>query len=278
MDIHDLGPCIPEITFESFKTALLPHVEESKLLEVFDALKSDGELSNEGAQAEARQADTPAVHTVQEKQSTRATEDSLFEPLARKFNKILQHITNAAGKSSLITFSSTPTKPLKSEGTHGGYMADINALLSETTAVGPDAGKEQSECDIMMTGEFEREARDEGRDKNVSKLIGNINHLIGSDPTRRFMYGLTIEHTDTRFWFFSRSHVFVTEKLDLQTNVKDVVYFVMALGSASSKATLGFDPTVRRVSYGPKQTPRYRFKINGAEYQVIEVISNYKGT
>ncbi|EEB98774.1 hypothetical protein MPER_01663, partial [Moniliophthora perniciosa FA553] len=115
-----------------------------------------------------------------------------------------------------------------------------------------------------------------GTDDNISKLIGNINHIMGSDPTRRFTYGMTVEHTDTRFWFCSRSHIFVTEKLDLQKNVKDVIYFVMALGTAS-KEQLGFDPTVRRVHRGTgDKSTRYRFTINGIEYETLEAISIYK--
>uniref|UniRef100_A0A0W0FAH9 Uncharacterized protein n=1 Tax=Moniliophthora roreri TaxID=221103 RepID=A0A0W0FAH9_MONRR len=46
----------------------------------------------------------------------------------------------------------------------------------------------------------------------------------------------------------------------------------MALGSAVSKAALGFDPIVWRVSCGPDKMSHYWFKVNGAEYEVIEVI------
>uniref|UniRef100_A0A0W0G1S6 Fungal-type protein kinase domain-containing protein n=1 Tax=Moniliophthora roreri TaxID=221103 RepID=A0A0W0G1S6_MONRR len=100
---------------------------------------------------------------------------------------------------------------------------------------------------------------------------------MGSDPTRRFAYGLTIEHNNTRFWFCSRSHIFITESLDLQKNIKDVIYFVMALGSAS-KEQLGFDPTVRRVkrSSSSKVKTHYQFTINGIEYETLEAISIYK--
>uniref|UniRef100_A0A0W0F630 Fungal-type protein kinase domain-containing protein n=1 Tax=Moniliophthora roreri TaxID=221103 RepID=A0A0W0F630_MONRR len=299
--LHDLGPRIPEVSFDQFKTAVLPCVDNAKLEQVYDALKKDGELSDEGwmgfkfdkakpqrvpVQGQAEQngqgQDTPALDPVQEEghHSTRqsvVTENELYKPLASKFNKVLEHTQEATGKPPLITFSSTPSKGLKSEDPHGGYIADINALLVDTTAVGDQAGKEQFECDIVMTGEFKKVVNDSDTDDNISKLVGNINHLMGSDPTRRFAYGLTIEHTDTRFWFCSRSHIFITEQLDLQKNVKDVIYFVMALGSAS-KEQLGFDPTVRRVQRGSgsKAETRYRFTINGIEYETLEAISIYK--
>ena len=35
--------------------------------------------------------------------------------------------------------------------------------------------------------------------------------ILGNDPSRRFVAGLTIERNDLRFWMFSRSHIAVSE-------------------------------------------------------------------
>ncbi|ESK85646.1 hypothetical protein Moror_9949 [Moniliophthora roreri MCA 2997] len=304
--VQDLGPSIPKVSFQWFKAAVLPDVEDTKLAEVYDVLKEDQELSDEGwtglefeklkrkgegAQSGVGQADkgqeTPALDAVQEEQAqakstaqTPTHDGTFYKPLTGKFNKVLERTKEVTGKSPLITFCSTPTKVSKSEGDNEGYKADINALLLTTMVVGDEAGKANHECDIVVTGELKKLVNDKVRNDNVSMLVGKVNHLMGSDPTRRFAYGLTIEHTDTRFWFFSRSHIFVTEKLDLQKNIKDVIYFVMALGSATCNAELGFDPTVRRVqeSLGRNGKPetRYRFKVNGYEYETVEPISVYK--
>ncbi|KAI3609283.1 hypothetical protein WG66_010668 [Moniliophthora roreri] len=202
---------------------------------------------------------TPTLDAVQEEgqNSTRqsaVTENELYKPLAGKFNKVLEHTQEATGKPPLITFSSTPSKGLKSEGAHGGYIADINALLVDTTAVGDQAGKEQFECDIVMTGEFKKVVNDSDTD-------------------------------DICVWFDDRAQryeVLVLLKVAHLRNRKsrfaeDVIYFVMALGSAS-KEQLGFDPTVRRVkrSSGSKVKTRYRFTINGIEYETLEAINIYK--
>ncbi|KAI3600708.1 hypothetical protein WG66_014156 [Moniliophthora roreri] len=165
--------------------------------------ESSGSARASAAEQSGQGQGTPTLDAVQEEgqNSTRQsaiTENELYKPLAGKFNKVLEHTQEATGKLPLITFSSTPSKGLKSEGAHGGYIADINALLVDTTAVGDQAGKEQFECDIVMTGEFKKVINDSGTDDNISKLIGNINHLMGSNPTYRFAYGLMIEHNDTR--------------------------------------------------------------------------------
>uniref|UniRef100_A0A0W0F0C6 Uncharacterized protein n=1 Tax=Moniliophthora roreri TaxID=221103 RepID=A0A0W0F0C6_MONRR len=43
-----LGPSFPEVSFQWFKIAVLPDVEDTKLAEVYDTLKNDQELSDEG--------------------------------------------------------------------------------------------------------------------------------------------------------------------------------------------------------------------------------------
>ncbi|ESK80819.1 hypothetical protein Moror_16578 [Moniliophthora roreri MCA 2997] len=185
--LRGLGPSIPEVSFDQFKAAVLPCVDNAKLEQVYYALK-DGELSDEGwvgfkfdkakpqqvpVQGQAEQSGqgqgTPAPDAVQEEGqiSTRQsamTENELYKSLGGKFNKVLEHTQEATGKPPLITFSSTPSKGLKSEDAHGGYIADINALLVDTTAVGDQAGKEQFECDIVMTGEFKKVVNDSGTD------------------------------------------------------------------------------------------------------------------
>ncbi|ESK80868.1 hypothetical protein Moror_9162, partial [Moniliophthora roreri MCA 2997] len=208
------------------KAAVLPCVDNAKLEQVYNALKKDGELSDEGwlgfkfdkaksqqvrhvpVQGQAEQSGQgqgmPTLDAVQEEGQnsmcqSAVTKNELYKPLTGKFNKVLKHTQEATGKLPLITFSSTPSKGLKSEGAHGGYIADINALLVNTTAVGDQAGKEQFECDIVMTGEFKKVVNDSDTDNNISKLVSNINHLMGSDPTHRFV-----------------SHIFITESLDLQ--------------------------------------------------------------
>ncbi|KAH7880497.1 uncharacterized protein C8R40DRAFT_1080426 [Lentinula edodes] len=51
---------------------------------------------------------------------------------------------------------------------------------------------------------------------------------MGADPTRRFMFGLTIDKFNIRLWFFSRSHVFVTEAMNLHTDAKHLIYFALS--------------------------------------------------
>lgn len=47
--------------------------------------------------------------------------------------------------------------------------------------------------------------------QNREKIIRNGQHIMENDPRRRFTFGVTIENTSTRLWYFSRSHIMVTE-------------------------------------------------------------------
>lgn len=125
--------------------------------------------------------------------------------------------------------------------------------------------------------------------QNVKKVVSNANKILGADPTRRFMFGLTVERYDTRFWYFSRSHVFVTEKVDLHKvcyvqiiftlistsdlwiqNFREIIHFALALGFAT-EVELGYDPTVRRVAGS-----RYVFTIQDKQYITVAVMSVQK--
>ncbi|EEC00111.1 hypothetical protein MPER_00003, partial [Moniliophthora perniciosa FA553] len=138
-----------------------------------------------------------------------------------------------------------------------------------------DAADGSYECDLVFVGEYKRYNNPEARDNNILRVVGNANHIMGSDPTRRFVFGMTVEYTDTRLWFFSRSHVFVTEKVDLQEDAKLLVHLIVALGRADL-SELGFDLTVDRARAKGGPQIRYRFKIGGNTYETTETLSDYK--
>ncbi len=50
--------------------------------------------------------------------------------------------------------------------------------------------------------------------KDFAKLVGDASQHMYADPTRRFMFGTTIEDTNTRFWFFSRAIVLTSESFN----------------------------------------------------------------
>ncbi|KAJ3871503.1 hypothetical protein F5051DRAFT_302395, partial [Lentinula edodes] len=55
-----------------------------------------------------------------------------------------------------VKFSDNPGKHLLSEGDHSHYKADVNGLLTKTTAVPPITEGAEYECDVLMTGELNK--------------------------------------------------------------------------------------------------------------------------
>lgn len=47
--------------------------------------------------------------------------------------------------------------------------------------------------------------------QNHRKIIWDGFHILRNDPCRQFTFGFTIENTSARMWYFSRSHLMVSE-------------------------------------------------------------------
>ena len=50
--------------------------------------------------------------------------------------------------------------------------------------------------------------------QNIAKILWSFRHIMREDPTRRFVVGYTIENTNMRLWFGSRTDALVTEPFD----------------------------------------------------------------
>ncbi|KAK7030240.1 hypothetical protein VNI00_014257 [Paramarasmius palmivorus] len=220
---------------------------------------------------------------------TKLNEAALFKPLPDIFNRILA-IVREKGIKTRVRFISAPDHTFKSEGNHGHYKSDMAALVEETRSVETPSelakeekekrkrkrGKEETakkahECDVVLAAEFKLKAFDGNID---NAILGNVNHIMGADPGRRFIYGMTIEHTNVRLWQVISPLAKLALTYLLQ-DARDIVYLVVALGTASDEA-LGFDPTVSRVVSATTGDIGYRFLVDGEQYEVIEVISIYK--
>ncbi|OSX62315.1 hypothetical protein POSPLADRAFT_1143236 [Postia placenta MAD-698-R-SB12] len=70
-----------------------------------------------------------------------------------------------------------------------------------------------------------------------------------------FTFGLTIENSKTRFWYCSRSEMYVSEPFNFIEDHSMMVRFILAFAYAKPQDA-GWDPTVKRVP-GTKGPPRY---------------------
>lgn len=112
---------------------------------------------------------------------------------------------------------------------------------------------------------------------------------MARDPSRRFSFGITVEHTNTRLWFCSRGTPVVSKSFDFMTvcplplphvwvinsakqNLPLLLHVFLSLAFASKEA-LGWDPTVQLVTVkGGKRV--YRIDVGGQSYETEEVLSD----
>ncbi|KAF9049342.1 hypothetical protein BDZ89DRAFT_1154618 [Hymenopellis radicata] len=153
-----------------------------------------------------------------------------------------------------------PRRTTNSEVNGGSMMVDAQFVLTEPSTPGPPTNNLPDTVDLSGPAEFKREVKD--RAANELKIVGAVGHIMFNDPGRRFVIAYTIEGTEMRFWYFSRSHIAVGEVFDYHDAPNHFIRFVIFMTFAS-RVQLGYDPTVVRVR-DAEDNIRYRFEVDEA--------------
>ncbi|KAJ6511306.1 hypothetical protein C8R47DRAFT_729886 [Mycena vitilis] len=83
------------------------------------------------------------------------------------------------------------------------------------------------------------------RESNNHELIWSCQDLLRDDPRRRFAYGVTLDDTQMRIWFFSRSEELVSCPFDCMTEASVLTQIFVRLAFATQEQ-LGYDTTMSR--------------------------------
>ncbi|KAI0701179.1 hypothetical protein BC835DRAFT_1440239 [Cytidiella melzeri] len=97
---------------------------------------------------------------------------------------------------------------------------------------------------IVAPGEKKKRNSIDDINDNVSKILWSFNHIMREDPCRRFVVGYTIENTDMRLWFCSRSDILVTEAFHFLNDHENLAHFFLSQMYAKPHE-LGYDPTMK---------------------------------
>ncbi|KDQ18976.1 hypothetical protein BOTBODRAFT_88783, partial [Botryobasidium botryosum FD-172 SS1] len=83
---------------------------------------------------------------------------------------------------------------------------------------------------------------------NTAKIIRHMSYLVENDPTRRFVFGVTIEDVGMQLWYCDRSGYVTSERFNYIAVC--ILFFVHAFVSlACAKGHhLGFDASMTRIS------------------------------
>lgn len=104
---------------------------------------------------------------------------------------------------------------------------------------------------------------------------------IRTNPRRRFAYGVTINDTDMRLWFCSRSGILVSQVFDFTRQHEYVIRFLLTVMYASPSG-LGWDTTMRCVTNGAEVddgSTRYDIDVRSSDgttttYRTIRLLSD----
>ncbi|KAF8601761.1 hypothetical protein BDV93DRAFT_524520 [Ceratobasidium sp. AG-I] len=136
--------------------------------------------------------------------------------------------------------------------------------------------------DVAMPVQVKKISTSKNGINNQKNVIRTMHEIMRTDPRRRYVFGLTIEDTQARFWFHDRCNVVCSEVFDIHmiSGVEKTHAYFYALAVASAE-DLGFDSTCQAVAasatafqYDFKFRPAERSGPRGTIYRAIELISD----
>ncbi|KAI5994284.1 hypothetical protein F5J12DRAFT_962663 [Pisolithus orientalis] len=272
--LNDLG-AIPQVSLDYFKSAALPPLHaEIGIAEIKTSLEASQVLSRDSGWTAFKK--EPKVSGVSEEQA--------FGPLSAVFEAIVSEAGRVAHTSARLEFVSRPAHSPRSDRSNS-TRPDAYLLLVEKKSVGvQEAKKNEAEGsdhdswdDIAVSFEFKKGDGTAEREDDDKKVIWSLHHIMRSDPCRRATFGVTIENTQTRFWFTCRAVTLVSKSFNFLTEPEHLIHFFCALAFAKDHE-LGWDPTIRRVCVEGKT--QYIITVhseNGGtiEYQTTNVIFDF---
>ncbi|KAF8870936.1 hypothetical protein CPB85DRAFT_1423462 [Mucidula mucida] len=108
------------------------------------------------------------------------------------------------------------------------------------------------------------------RGTNEDQIVNAVSHILYNDPCRRYVLSFTVEGNMMRFWYFSRSHIAVSEDFNYHENPEVFIRFIIFMTFATLEG-LGYDPTVTRLR-DAKDDVQYRFTVGDKVYQTVRCI------
>ncbi|KAG7444522.1 uncharacterized protein BT62DRAFT_1077837 [Guyanagaster necrorhizus] len=290
-DVLNQLETVPDISLEYFKRYSLPdHIDK-----IVDILETDGILKAFNNKSGLQWADFP----VDPRYSPNAEQETFkcMTTIAAAIPRVAQQVVPGERKPTTV-MECRAYPPTVSEGRHKSLVPDgyYRLVQSRSPTYVPDA-RSMMVVDAPMSAEIDADSmtwnwpvleeytcNDHISDENdnITKLVENTIEVIRSDPTRRFMCGMTIENTMTRFWFFSRAIVLVSEAFDFIKDCAFLMHYILSL-SFGTEEELGYDLSVTRVAHPVDEDPslhiiQYDYRIGRDIYRTVQDLNSFRAT
>ncbi|KAL0061692.1 hypothetical protein AAF712_011500 [Marasmius tenuissimus] len=271
-NMKTLGDKLPKFDVSYFLESVVPEVPEDKVDEVFQQL-----INNEIIVYYAKTEEHRWRWYDADPSQMDGSENKVYkhlEDISEAVVDVAKEVWKVKKKQQTVRFTCKPNHASLSDTQNSGFMTDGDQELINND--NPNGGKDL--LDSVTTAEFKKKAGNENSDDNVEKLLGNSTHMLSSDPRRRFRFGITIEDTQMRLWYFSRALNYVTHDFNFITDPKPFIQFLMAT-SFATPAELGYDPTVVRLNVDGEWV--YDYRVDHPEdgtqwYRTVESLDTHR--
>ncbi|KAK0461953.1 uncharacterized protein EV420DRAFT_1330968 [Desarmillaria tabescens] len=291
--VEDLGH-VPEVSLEYYKQFVLPHAAyQDHVEEIVQVLEVNGVLKAFEDESGLRWADFP-----NDPKDSGNTENETFKYMATIAAAIVKAALQVlpGDRQPTTVMECKPHEPAISEGRNGSFISDghyrvlqsrrpkyfQNATSRTVVVATTDSDIDKLACDRPALEEYKRDDQVDDRNDNIAKLVGNASQAMYAKPTRRFMFGTTIENTSARFWFFSRAIVLTSEPFNFIKDYTHLIRYVLSLSFATEEE-LGYDLSVTRIAYPLDENPsahtiQYDYRVGENTYRTIECLSSFRAS
>ncbi|KAH8919645.1 hypothetical protein BT69DRAFT_1337115 [Atractiella rhizophila] len=241
---------VPEVSTTFFLDKLTRSSSE-RVKAVMVDLKARGEIDANGC---------PARFAVHPKKKD-GHEDTSFQDMGLTLTNIV-----AAGARVIRKEHHKTVTPL---------IKIVQKPRSAPTSDSNNTSKPDAEIHVTRTLEFKKKADEESQGDDYRKVVWGGNHILFNDCRREFAFGITIEDTLTRLWFFCRSHVVVSEEFEFDKHFQHLVHFmvVLAFPHVDSFGTINWQKGFQAIGFDINFT----FEDNGKFLTFISTSPEFEG-
>ncbi|KAJ6511310.1 hypothetical protein C8R47DRAFT_730019 [Mycena vitilis] len=258
--LKEIGDSVPEVSTEFFLESFLPHIPSGDIDMVERKLKQGHHLKPDGWKSFP---EAPSGMTERE--------DSVFAPLNSIWDSVVKFGQKVLGRSPTLDLHQYPHRTPVSDRDDLARPDGQCALADvETIQMLKKLGLAYSHYSNVVLWELKKDSTEEDVFDNIRKVVWGCHQTLLTDPRRRFVIGITIEDTDVRAWYFSRTYIVATEGFDFFANPRTFIHFIMALAFATPEE-LGFDTTVSLCAEPEPENPesqviQFKMRVNDKNY------------
>ncbi|KAJ7177991.1 hypothetical protein C8R46DRAFT_942924 [Mycena filopes] len=269
--LKHIGLHVPEVSTEFFLRSFIPPVSSAHVDQVETRLGKGKHLVNLDGQRRWSAFELNPSEMPDREDKAFAPFDSIWSSIVRMGEKVLQ-------KSPTLAFGQNPDHiPVSDRDELARPDGQCTFLDPDTKKVLDDLGISHSYYANVVLWELKKHSNEKDTSDNIKKVTWGCHNTLLTDPRRRFVFGITIEDTLMRVWYFSRTYIIATKHFDFVQDRKTLIQVILGLAFATPEE-LGFDNTMSlhaEILPDETQVIQFKMRVNDKTYITCNPLSDY---